>query len=64
MINFVGFRGPEYLSALRIWGEPDFFHRWRDNRAVQEFADGDIVVMTKDCPDRRDRPSFNDSEVF
>jgi len=25
-IHFVGFRGDEYSSAIRIWGVPDFFH--------------------------------------
>ena len=64
MIHFVGFSGPEYLGALRIWGKPDFFHRWLDVRAEQEFAPGDIVIVASGCKDRRARPSFNDSGVF
>lgn len=25
-LHFVSFHGDEYVSAVRIWGKPDFFH--------------------------------------
>lgn len=46
-IHFVGFRGNEYLSALRVWGRPDFIHIGWDRRANREIADGDTVVFAK-----------------
>ena len=31
-IHFVGFRGEEYWSAVKVWGLPDFYHRGYDLR--------------------------------
>lgn len=46
-VHFVGFRGDEYLRAVRIWGVPDFIHiRW-DTRARREIAARDVVVFAK-----------------
>jgi hypothetical protein len=47
MLHFVGFRGEEYNSAIRVFGLPDFIHRVWDMRAVQEIAANDIVVFAK-----------------
>lgn len=44
-LHFVGFRGEEFWSAVRIWGRPDFFHRWWDTRARREIAAGDTIVF-------------------
>ena len=47
MLHFVGFRGDEYLSAIKVWGKPDFFHRVFDDRVRfgGEVGDGDTVVF-------------------
>lgn len=44
--HFVGFKGDEYTSAVRVFGKPDFFHRKNDVRLVfgGELAPWDIVV--------------------
>lgn len=44
-VHFVGFRGEEYQSAVRIWGVPDFYHRVWDQRAQCEIAESDTVVF-------------------
>lgn len=60
-IHFVGFRGEEYLSAIRVWGKPDFIHRGYDRRALREIADGDIVVFATGPADQEPRgKSFDD----
>ena len=61
MLHFVGFRGEEYLSAIRVFGRPDFIHRGWDMRARREIADDDVVIFARDAgtkpPSVR---SFND----
>jgi hypothetical protein len=37
-VHFVGFRGEEFNSAVRVFGQPDFVHRHWDVRAQQEVA--------------------------
>lgn len=46
-IHFVGFRGDEYWSAVKVWGKPDFFHRGWDSRAAREIHETDTVVFAK-----------------
>ena len=43
--HFVGFRGDEYHSAVKIFGEPNFFHRVFDIRAKADIIEGDTVVF-------------------
>lgn len=48
-LHFVGFKSkcdPSYVSAVRVFGRPDFFHRKNDLRFVfgGELAPHDIVV--------------------
>ncbi len=60
-IHFVGFRGEEYWSAVKVWGEPDFYHMGWDLRAQREIADGDTVVFAKGPADQEpSRRSFSD----
>lgn len=46
-VHFVWFRGNEYLSAVRVWGRPDFIHQGWDRRARREIADCDTVVFAQ-----------------
>ncbi len=46
-LHFVGFRGEEYWSAVRVWGLPDFVHRWWDKRARREIAAQDTVIFAQ-----------------
>lgn len=45
IIHFVGFRGEEYWSAVKIWGKPDFFHLGYDNRMKRLVDNGDLIVF-------------------
>ena len=63
-LHFVGFRGEEYRRAIKIFGLPDMIHRVFDPRAIQEFAEGDVVVYANGAEGKFTRYSFNDSEHF
>ena len=45
VVHFVGFRGMEYVSALRVWGPPGFIHPTNDPRSRREIDDSDTVVF-------------------
>ena len=36
-VHFFGFRGYEYVSAVRVWGDPDFIHPVHDRRSYIEY---------------------------
>ncbi len=44
-LHFVGFKDDRYWNAVRVWGRPDFVHRFWDVRASHEIAPGDKVVF-------------------
>lgn len=46
-LHFVGFRADEYLSALRIWGKPNFYHQGWDLRAKRDIHPDDTVIFAK-----------------
>ena len=54
VVHFFGFRGVEYISAVRVWGVPDFVHPVHDRRAYVEYDPvNDIgVFANKETPDR------------
>lgn len=66
-LHFVGFRGEEFWSAVRIFGRPDFFHIGWDLRAQREIAEGDVVVFAKgtehDTPARHSYPDVIESDA-
>ncbi|RPF76405.1 MAG: hypothetical protein CBE14_002415 [Rickettsiales bacterium TMED254] len=46
IVQFIGFRGEEYNSAVKIWGEPDFIHPVNDYRANVEIDwENDIIIF-------------------
>ena len=67
-VHFVGFRGDEYHNAVKIWGIPDFIHRFWDVRAAAEAQPDDIVVFArvKDWNSQYEprKESFDDSAVM
>lgn len=54
-LHFVGFRGDEYLRAVRVFGPPDFIHIGCDSRARLDVVDGDVAVFARGTFD--DAPS-------
>ena len=65
-VHFVGFRGDEYRSAVKVWGKPDFFHRVFDERVIfgGEVGDDDIIIFANGADKRYKKFTFNDSAVF
>ena len=47
MIHFVRFKDDRYLRAVRVFGPPDFIHRFWDARAVCEVVPGDVVIFAE-----------------
>jgi hypothetical protein len=64
-LHFVGFRDDRYWVALRVFGAPDFVHRYWDHRARLEAVPGDTVVFAYGTEQREcSRYSFDDSMHF
>lgn len=63
--HFIGFRGDAFISAIKVFGRPDFIHRDWDKRAVILIAPGDRVIFAvgtdQGVPNKY---SFDDSGVF
>lgn len=58
--HFVGFRGQEYLSALRVWGQPDFVHMGNDTRMRREVAAEDTVIYANGSEGRPAERNYSD----
>lgn len=64
-LHFVGFVGDEYTRAVKVFGEPDFVHRWNDGRCREMIVDGDVAVYANGAEAPRKSPyNFDDSEVM
>lgn len=44
-LHFIGFRGDEYTSAVRVWGKPDYVHEYATWSALGECAPQDTVIF-------------------
>ena len=65
-VHFIGFRGDEYTSAVRVFGKPDFVHRRWDVRAAfggERHPDDTLVFAKGTDADTPDKWAFNDSDV-
>ncbi len=61
-IHFVGFTGDDYYRAIRVWGLPDYIHRYNDSRFISEYQPGDLVIFANGAESRyRARFAHNDS---
>ena len=47
VIHFIGFRGEEYWSAVKVWGKPHVIHMGWDRRALREIGEDDLVIFAK-----------------
>ena len=64
-VHFVGFRGDEFNSAVKVWGKPDFFHRVFDRVIFGgEVGDDDIIIFANGADKKFSKFTFNDSAVF
>ena len=61
-IHFVGFKDDRYFNAIRVFGKPDFIHRFWDRRAQLEVQDNDIVVFANTMT--LNEHAYDDSAFF
>lgn len=47
VVHFVGFRGEEYWSAVKVFGLPHMVHMGWDKRAQRDISEDDLVVFAK-----------------
>jgi hypothetical protein len=65
MLHFVRFKDDRYLTAVRVFGRPDFIHRFWDRRAAEEIAPGDTVIFAEGDETQALSPfSYDDSAFF
>lgn len=64
--HFVGFSvSSRYHAAVRVFGEPDFIHRFWDSRAQAEVMPEDRVIFAKGTEQDPPRPqAYDDSAYF
>ena len=64
-VHFIGFRGNEYHSAVRVWGLPDFIHLINDRRARGDMGPDDILIFgPKADPDVISDFTWQDHEIW
>jgi hypothetical protein len=64
-IHFVGFKGEEFHRAVKVFGAPDFIHRWNDGRCRSMIEPQDVAIYANgtEVPNPSVY-SFDDSEVM
>jgi hypothetical protein len=63
-MHFVGFKDDRVYHALKVFGQPDFWHRKWDKRAVDEVVPGDWAVFADGNEFSKVDPyGFDDSAV-
>lgn len=64
-VHFVGFKDDRVLNALRVFGQPDFWHRLYDQRAIAEIVPGDTAIFADGDETQKIREfTHNDSQLF
>lgn len=61
-VHFVGFRGEEYWSAVRVWGRPGFIHMGNDPRMRREMHPADTIVFANGSEARPSERNFPDTK--
>jgi hypothetical protein len=63
--HFVGFRDDRFVRAVRVFGRPDFIHRFWDARARDEVMEGDVVIFAEGDETQAINPwTYDDSAHF
>ena len=65
MLHLVRFKDDAYFRAIRIFGKPDFIHRFWDARAACEVCENDIVIFAEGDENQIVTPfAYDDSAYF
>ncbi len=60
-VHFVGFRGDEYWSAVKVWGRPAFIHMGNDTRMRREVHDSDAVIYANGSETKVAERNYSDT---
>ena len=63
-LHFIGFKGDEYHSAVKIWGKPGMVHIGYDIRALTEIGEDDIVIFAKGEWTQAPNTKFNFPDII
>lgn len=63
-VHFVGFRGDEFVRAVRVWGWPDFIHAWHDHRMYGDVGPDDVIVLGPKGKEEISQFSWQDHELW
>ena len=65
-VHFVGFRtDAQNSAAIKVWGRPDFVHKWHDKRMWGDIdPDNDIVVFAKGATLQPSKWTWQDHSAF
>jgi len=50
-LHFIGFRGEEYWSAVRVWGKPDYVWPKATWSVLGEISGEDTIIFAKHAYD-------------
>ena len=63
-VHFVGFRGEEFWSAVKVWGQPDFIHLINDHRSEGDIDEDDLVIFGPKAGPVKSQFSWQDHELW
>jgi hypothetical protein len=63
-VHFVGFRGEEFWSAVKVWGRPDFIHKWHDQRMRGDVCEHDTLVFARAEDEAPSEWTWQDHELW
>lgn len=64
-VHFVGFRGEEFWSAVKVFGYPNFIHSIHDHRMYGDVGPEDVLIFgPKANPDHISKFSWQDHELW
>ena len=65
-VHFVGFRtDAQNSAAIKVWGRPDFVHKWHDKRMWGDIdPDNDIVVFAKGATLQPSKWTWQDHQIW
>jgi hypothetical protein len=63
-VHFVGFRGEEFWSAVKVFGRPDFVHKWHDHRMWGDVGEGDTIVFARAKDETVSQWTWQDHELW
>jgi hypothetical protein len=65
LVHFVGVTQDQFVNAVRVFGKPDFVHKWHDHRSHGDVDwDSDTVVLGDKGRTTPCKWSWQDHELY